>query len=171
MARKRLLPPPQTMLKTVSSRGIDGVTLGTEPGLTDVPGTVPGEPIRLLLEPLKNNRAPASLYLVRRTSTKRMSACTWLISCASCDGKKLSSAMSALARPLTNTMARCGDGAHAVHSIRVVLPWPTAVITTPRSPLACTSATFGSPTATRLIASGRRSSCCRPWSISMTEGS
>lgn len=134
-------------------------------------GTVPGEPIRLLFDPLKNSRAPASLYLLRRTSTNRISACTWLGSCVSCDGRKLSWAISALARPRTNTIALCGDGVQAVHTIRLVLPWPTAVITTPRSPLAWTSATFGSPTATRSIATGKRSSCCRPWSISMIAGS
>jgi len=46
----------------------------------------------------------------------------------------------------------------------------SAVSNTARGPLAWTSATLGSPTATRLMASGRRSSCCRPWSISITEG-
>lgn len=158
------------MLNTLSLSGINGRAIGTSPGVTRVPGTVPGDPIRLLFEPLKNSRAPASLYLLRCTSTKRISACTWLGSCWSCADSIVSSAMSALARPLTNSMARCGAGAQAVHSIRLVLPGPTAVSNTARSPLAWTSATLGSPTATRLMATGRRSSCCRPWSISITEG-
>ncbi|MNJ34041.1 hypothetical protein D3C77_287390 [compost metagenome] len=131
---------------------------------------VPGDPISELFEPLKNSRAPASLNLVRLTSTKRMSACTWLGKVGSWDGGSAVSAMSAVAAPLTNSMAWRGVLEQAVQSIRLVAPGLSAVNTMAWSPLACTSAIFASPTATRVMLTGARNSCCKPWSISMTPG-
>lgn len=158
------------MLNTPLSSGISGLVTGTLPGVTLVPGTVPGEPISELLEPLKNNRAPASLSLVRLTSTKRISAWIWLGNSPSIDGSACAPARSAVARPRTKTMVWRGSLAQLVHRLRLVAPGPMALSSRALLPTACTSATFGSPTAARLMLTGRRSSCCRPWSISITAG-
>src|SRR5476651_779508 len=165
-----LLPPPQTMLKLLLFSGMAGTTPPTVPGDTVTPGTVPGEPNRKLPEPLPKIEVLASLSLVRLTSTKRISVCTWLGNSGSSDGGAAASVINAVALPRTNTMLCRGEVEHAVQTIRLVAPGPTPVSRKPSLPPGVTSATFGSPTANRVMATEERTSCCIPCPTSNTGG-
>ncbi len=156
-----VLPPTQEKLNSELSTGRRGC------GTPSIGGSVPGEPNRKLPRvPISD--AVASLSLVRLTSTKRMSVCTCDGRVGSSDGTLLVSAV--VAAPWTKTMACCGCAEQAVQTIRLVAPGPTPVSKKDEPPLACTSAIFGSPTASRVIATGDCISCWKPSPISITEG-
>ncbi|MNN30196.1 hypothetical protein D3C81_1438370 [compost metagenome] len=149
-----LLPPPQTMLKPPLSRGIDGRMPLTWPGDTVTSGTVPGAPNRKLLEPVPKIEVLACFSLLRLTSTKRMSVCTWLIGAVCMVCVSSASARSAVARPSTNSMLLRASALHSVQTLRLVVPACLPVTRKPRVPSNWTSATSGSPTARRWIGSG-----------------
>lgn len=69
----------------------------------------------------------ASLSLVRLTSTKRISVCTWLGSNGSSEGGRDKLLSADVALPLTNTMLWRGALVQAVHTIRLVAPLATPV--------------------------------------------
>src|SRR5471032_538147 len=156
-----VLPPIHEKLNWVLSTGSVGV-------FTPL-GSVPGEP-SWKLPRLPINDAVASLSLVRLTSTKRMSVCTWDGNSGSSDGSTLVLVRAAVALPWTNTMLWRGSLAQAVQTIRLVAPGAMPVSKKDELPLACTSAILGSPMARRVIATGDCTSCCSPSPISMTGG-
>ena len=128
-----------------------------------------GLPRKKLL-PMPRILVLASLSLVRLTSTKRISVCTWLGSVGSSEGDSDWLVSAEVALPLTNTMLWRGVVEQPVHTIRLVAPLPTPVSRKWRSPLTRTSAIFGSPMARRVIATGDCSSVCKPSPTSITAG-
>ncbi|MCY1404738.1 hypothetical protein D9M71_199540 [compost metagenome] len=149
-----LLPPPQTMLKPPLSSGMRGAMPPTWPGVTVTRGTVPGAPNRKLLEPVPKMEVLASFSLLRLTSTKRMSVCTWLGGAERAASTSSSAVRSAVALPSTNSMLLRASALHSVHTLRLVAPACLPVTRKPRGPTSWTSAISGSPTASRLIGSG-----------------
>ncbi|MCY1429530.1 hypothetical protein D9M71_454510 [compost metagenome] len=150
-------------LKLSLFTGIDGVTM------PPMVGKVLGEP-NSQLPRMPKIEAEASLSLVRLTSTKRISVCTWLGSNGSSEGTDGTLVSADVALPLTNTMLWRGVFEQAVQTIRLVVPGAMPVSMNALLPLGCTSAIFGSPTASCVTGTGLRSSFCSPWPTSYVDG-
>lgn len=131
--------------------------------LTLMSPRLPGAPSTQRLPPRRTNEVLACFSLLRLTSTKRISVCTWFGSSSAAPAVNAGAPrVSTLPRPSTSTRLRNGSGLQPVQISRLVEPCSLPVTRKPRRSSNCTSAIFGSPMASRSIGTARRRSRCCP---------